>query len=534
MKVTKLGAPQPILNAGPGFNAGTRIPPGGDDLTVLTSNGSNGRYWGENVARITVNGSTAAVGPYVDFANGSNTTVSVASNTIRIHATGGGASLTVEDEGTPLATDATTLDFVGAGVTASGAGATKTITIPGGSGITVEDEGSPLTTSADTLDFVGAGVTASGAGTTKTITIPGGGSGGGGFYLDGLTLDATHGDEFDGTSLDAMWTPTGTFDVDVTQFAVGDTWMRFFARSASAQSIYQTGPTKETLEVIGAYSLHGVTANMFGVSIVSSTGTGVLAALRFDTSQLVLNNVASYAYTSDGVSVAIGGGNAVMEYMRGQKVWMSLRKVPTQLVGDVYFARFSKDGFTWGKNVHYVPATFTYAKLGIGQLFGGGAADDVFAIDRFNVIDALDIGNNLVITPTSGTSTQTASSQFSGSFSPDKAADNNNATGWSPSNGATDFAGAGLFWTNTWSVGQSLNRVVFKERSGDTFGFAHLELFDGAVTTKVPVGDFVLGTQQWHVVDFPTLTGITTLTIVCDSTPGANPGFTEVEAYLRS
>lgn len=40
--------------------------------------------------------------------------------------------------------------------------------------ITVEDEGTPLETPADTLNFVGAGVTASGTGTTKTITIPGG------------------------------------------------------------------------------------------------------------------------------------------------------------------------------------------------------------------------------------------------------------------------------------------------------------------------------------------------------------------------
>lgn len=44
------------------------------------------------------------------------------------------AGITVDDEGTPLATLATTLDFVGAGVTASGTGATKTITIPGGAG----------------------------------------------------------------------------------------------------------------------------------------------------------------------------------------------------------------------------------------------------------------------------------------------------------------------------------------------------------------------------------------------------------------
>ena len=162
----------------------------------------------------------------------------------------GGSDLTIEDEGTPLATAATTLDFVGAGVTASGTGVTKTITIPGASGIdlddlgdvtitapaedddlryngsvwvndprkwevvtdgedvfvwedddlvyewssdmvqhgdidhsgitgvggslTVENEGTPLTTAATTLDFVGAGVTASGTGAEKTITIAGG------------------------------------------------------------------------------------------------------------------------------------------------------------------------------------------------------------------------------------------------------------------------------------------------------------------------------------------------------------------------
>jgi hypothetical protein len=45
----------------------------------------------------------------------------------------------------------------------------------GASTIIVEDEGAPVGVPADTLDFVGAGVTASGAGTTKTITIPGGG-----------------------------------------------------------------------------------------------------------------------------------------------------------------------------------------------------------------------------------------------------------------------------------------------------------------------------------------------------------------------
>jgi hypothetical protein len=38
-------------------------------------------------------------------------------------------------------------------------------------GITIEDEGAPLATQAEVLDFVGSGVTASGAGSTKTIDV---------------------------------------------------------------------------------------------------------------------------------------------------------------------------------------------------------------------------------------------------------------------------------------------------------------------------------------------------------------------------
>ena len=45
---------------------------------------------------------------------------------------GGGSSLTIQDEGSSLSTAATTLNFVGSGVTASGTGAVKTITIAGG------------------------------------------------------------------------------------------------------------------------------------------------------------------------------------------------------------------------------------------------------------------------------------------------------------------------------------------------------------------------------------------------------------------
>lgn len=90
----------------------------------------------------------------------------------RLASGGGGSGITVQDEGTALSTAATTLNFTGAGVEATGTGATKTINIPGGgSGVTVQEEGTSLATAATTLNFVGAQVTAAGTGATKTITV---------------------------------------------------------------------------------------------------------------------------------------------------------------------------------------------------------------------------------------------------------------------------------------------------------------------------------------------------------------------------
>ena len=87
-----------------------------------------------------------------------------ASGHLAVFATASPAAITDGTNGQALVTD--------------GNGQLSFTTISGGSSLTVQDEGSSLSTAATTLNFVGAGVTASGTGATKTITIAGGGGGG--------------------------------------------------------------------------------------------------------------------------------------------------------------------------------------------------------------------------------------------------------------------------------------------------------------------------------------------------------------------
>lgn len=81
--------------------------------------------------------------------------------------------LTVQDEGTVLTANASTINFVGAGVTTTGSNGNITVSITATSTapeITLQDEGNVVTTSLQSINFVGAGVTAAGDGNV-TVTV---------------------------------------------------------------------------------------------------------------------------------------------------------------------------------------------------------------------------------------------------------------------------------------------------------------------------------------------------------------------------
>ena len=90
---------------------------------------------------------------------------------------GGSGIILVKDENIILTAAASSLNFLGAGVTAT-VGNPLTgdvdVTIPGGiAGISVSDEGSIVAATANSMNFVGAGVTSTATGNVVTVTIPG-------------------------------------------------------------------------------------------------------------------------------------------------------------------------------------------------------------------------------------------------------------------------------------------------------------------------------------------------------------------------
>ena len=140
----------------------------------------------------------------------------------------------------------------------------------GSGGVTVQNAGSALSTTATTLNFTGDGVTASGTGATKTINIPGGGSGSGMPTTGGtFTGDVT----FTGDNYDMMWDKSTS---DLKIFGIGQLQFLDSSSSSSANmSIFHNNSTNKAYVTssVGEFNIINYATNQ-DILIKNDNGSG--------------------------------------------------------------------------------------------------------------------------------------------------------------------------------------------------------------------------------------------------------------------
>ena len=184
----------------------------------------------------------------------------------------------------------------------------------GGTAITVKDEGSTLTTSLTSLDFVGAGVSASNTGGAVTVTITGGGGSGG--TVTSASIVSANG--FAGSVANATTTPAITLSTTVTGLVKGNGTSISAATSgtdysagtsALATGILKSTTTTGTLSIATAgdfptlnQNTTGTAANVTGTVAVANGGTGVTSSTG--TGSVVLSNTPTLVTPVLGVASA--------------------------------------------------------------------------------------------------------------------------------------------------------------------------------------------------------------------------------------
>ena len=219
----------------------------------------------------------------------------------------GGSAITVQDEGSSLSTAATTLNFVGSGVTASGTGATKTITITGTGSVSeafktiaVSGQSNIVADSAtDTLTLAaGSNMTITQDASTDTITFASSGSGSGAAASDIRTR--------------FVYTTTGS----TTAFSGSDDNSATLSYTLGAVDVYLNGVLQK---LTTDYAETNTSTITFANAIASGNVVEIIAYYRtIGTGNSVVNQFTGNASTTDfTVTTAPESENNLLVYIDG-------------------------------------------------------------------------------------------------------------------------------------------------------------------------------------------------------------------------
>ena len=279
---------------------------GSGNLSFSTISGGGGGTVTEAFKNILVSGQSNIVADSatdsLTFAAGSNITLTTNASTDTITIAASGGEITVQEEGSSLSTAATTLNFVGAGVTATGSGATKTITVPQQDlfkTIAVSGQGDVVADSAtDTLTLAaGSGMTITTDASTDTVTFASSGSSSAAsdtlkrfVYTTSSSTTAFTGSDDNSQTLNYTLGAVQVYLNGVLQKLTTD----YAETNSSTITFVNAVPSGNVVEIVAFYRTIGT-----GNSVVNQfTGDGSTTAFTVTTAPVSENNLLVYI---DGV-----------------------------------------------------------------------------------------------------------------------------------------------------------------------------------------------------------------------------------------
>ena len=181
-------------------------------------------------------------------------------------------------------------------------------------GVAIQDEGSPLSTAATTLNFVGSGVTASGTGTNKTITITGGGGGG---TVDSADIIAIVDSAYINGRLDFDPANLGEYETTRSQYTAtsGQTVFNHNATDTNNLDVYLNG----ILQVVNDDYTASSTAVTFGTGVDSGYSVTIVERQGHVLTQRGLIET-KYYFTTATPTTSITGSDdngATLDYSNG-------------------------------------------------------------------------------------------------------------------------------------------------------------------------------------------------------------------------
>lgn len=195
-------------------------------------------------------------------------------------------------------------------------------------------------------------------------------------WIDLTTLNATHGDDFAGVSLDAAWTRVNISSGNETYQDGNGSFLRANISGGSANKYYTRPlPAGDFDAVLSMRQWSTTFGTMVGLAVLNDSENG-FAALTYDNPPLAAT-ISSGVYGSMIGSYSAGhAGNDT--FCQGQPVWYRLTRS-----GTTVSARISLDGVTWSPAFTNVPTSPT--KFAIGRFYGAPSSHHLL-IDRFNVL----------------------------------------------------------------------------------------------------------------------------------------------------